>query len=684
MIHEENGRFRSELTAAELQDMIEQETKGLTVDERLVVELLFGEMLAKTEVAPTYSLLKKFSEAEYRIPPVDVRQFITDDHYLGKTCGAMYPKLIDAVEELFAGGYRVGLFTGSIGSGKTFSASVVVAYIIYQISCLRDPHRTFGIAPNSDISIIALSVTTALAREVAFENIVTKIASSPYFQENFPCKALKQEMRFPKNVTIRPLASSNHSMLGKNVIAVFLDEGNFLNQNRAGSKKFDQAHGMEKDRAEVIYNLLLNRMSSRFMKQGKTPGMFVIASSKQTESDFTTRLIKESRNDASMFVRDYAKWDLSPQDFKPERFHVLVGPGSAGTRIVEDHEVEEVKQTMPEGSVLFKVPIELRPSFERDLDGAVRDLAGISTQSITPYFRRQDKILAAFKPGRIHPFTTLTLDQSKPGKFIWEQLVDEVKQSRGPIRYPAQQEAKIFVPKYFPRSSRHIHIDLSLRNDATGFVMGCIAGWKDVIRQAQDGIKYAEKAPIYFIDLILQIDPSIGGEIDIGEVRNLVYELSGHGFSITEVSFDRFQPYESMQALTQRGYSTELIPLSKSTVVYDGLKEAFYEDRIILYPYAPLQDELAKLQMDVQKRKVDHPPGGKSDVSDALAGCVYTLQKQKLATTSLPIFRTGTANQDPWVEQQQLRKGLPSTTAVSPHDIVADLARKGILVPFIG
>ncbi len=380
MIHEENGRYRSELTALELENILQTELKGLNADERIAAELLFGEMLSRTDTK--YSLLKVFSEAEYRQPPVSVRVFITDDYYLGKTCKDTYPKLIDAIEELFAGGYRVGLFTGSIGSGKTYSASIVIAYILYLISCLRDPHKSFGIAPDSDISIIALSVTTQLAREVAFENIVTKIASSPYFQEHFPCKALKQEMRFPKHVTIRPLASSDHSMLGKNVIAVFLDEGNFLNQNRS-SKKSDKRHGAEKDRAEVIFNLLLNRISSRFMKMGRTPGMFVIASSKQTESDFTTRLINASRSDASLFVRDYAKWDLVPQDFKPERFHVLVGPGSSGTRIVEAHEVESTRETMPEGSVLFQVPVELRPSFERDLDGAVRDLAGISTMSIT-------------------------------------------------------------------------------------------------------------------------------------------------------------------------------------------------------------------------------------------------------------------------------------------------------------
>ena len=679
MIQETNGRFKSVLTPLELDVMLFEETQGLNADEKIAAELLFGEMLSS--IPTKYSLLKTFSDSEYKYPPVSIRQFVTDDYYLGKTCSAIWPKLLDSIEELFAGGYRCGLWTGSIGSGKTYAASICIAYIIYQISCLKDPHKSFGISPNSDISIIALSVTTALAREVAFENIVTKVATSPYFIEHFPCKALKQEMRFPCNVTIRPLASTDHSMLGKNVIAVFLDEGNFLNQNRASAKKFDKRYGAEKDRAEVIYNLLLNRMSSRFMKLGRTPGMFVIASSKQTESDFTTRLIASSRQDASLFVRDFAKWDLSPQDFKAERFHVLVAPGASGTKIVEADEVEATKLSMPEGSVLFEVPIDLRPSFERDLDGAVRDLAGIATASISPFFRRQDKLLASAKPGRLHPFSTLTLDQSKPGGFIWERLIDE--QMPDPGMPPARQAPRLFRPKYFPAAARHIHIDMSLKNDATGFVCGGIAGWKDVVRQAHDGNKYVERAPIYYIDLVLQVDPPLGGEIDLGGVRNLVYELSAHGFSVTQVSFDRFQPYEGMQALQQRGYQTQLLPLSKSTAVYDVLREAFYEDRIVLYDYPPLFDELKLLEIDVQKKKVDHAQGGKSDLSDALAGCVYTLSQMKLAT-ALPIMRTGGMGADPWVESKRRESTTSPMAFSSPNDIVAELARKGILVPFLG
>ena len=224
MIQEKNGRFRSILTPLELEEMLELEIKSLNADERLAAQLLFGEMLSTT---PTeFKLLKVFSDSEYKYPPVDIRTFINDPYYLGKTCGggATYEELIKSMEELFAGGYRVALFTGSIGSGKTYSASICISYIIYQISCLKDPHRSFGIAPGSDISVIALSVTTALAQEVAFQNIVTKIVSSQYFNENFPVKALKHEMRFPNNLTIRPLASTDHSMLGKNVIAVFLDE----------------------------------------------------------------------------------------------------------------------------------------------------------------------------------------------------------------------------------------------------------------------------------------------------------------------------------------------------------------------------------------------------------------------------------------------------------------------------
>ena len=49
---------------------------------------------------------------------------------------------------------------------------------------MRNPQKSLGLAPGSKISGIVISANEQLAREVAFDNIVTKVSASPYFKEN--------------------------------------------------------------------------------------------------------------------------------------------------------------------------------------------------------------------------------------------------------------------------------------------------------------------------------------------------------------------------------------------------------------------------------------------------------------------------------------------------------------------
>jgi hypothetical protein len=44
-----------------------------------------------------------------------------------------------------------------------------------------------------------------------------------------------------------------------------------------------------------------------------------------------------------------------------------------------------------------------------------------------------------------------------------------------------------------------------------------------------------------------------------------------------------------------------------------------------MYQYKPARDELQALQRDNVKNKVDHPQKGSKDVSDAVAGVVFSL-----------------------------------------------------------
>jgi len=644
VIIDRSGRSHSRLTDAEEEAALQKELAALSPDERKALLLMLAELEGDQEEGET-PLIVKVGEAEFKHTPVDIETFVKDDYYLGATSSMLYPKLLKDMEELFSGGfvggYNEAILTGSIGWGKTFFSSIGICRILYELSCLTDPHRSLGLAPDTDISIICLSVNEALAMKVAFDNVASKLKASPYFAEHFPFKPTRKELRFPHNVWIAARATTDTSALGLNVVSALVDESNFLDRG----KKVDKRYGAI-DHAETIYTGLKRRIKSRFMKLGALPGIMFLVSSKKTTDDFTARRIRESRNETSVFVRDYATWDVRPEDFAHSpRFFVVCGNEQAPSRILDPGEAKVVtEESLPDGCSLVKVPEEFRPDFENDLEGALRDIAGLSTVAIAPFIQRRDKLV--YNPDRTHPFSVEIYDPSKPGTFMWDRMIRE-----GTVKDFSGFTHKVIRPIVNPKAARHIHIDPAYRKDAVGFCMGHISDWKDVVRRSESGEVYQERAPVLYVDLILQIVPPVGDEIILGDLRRMVYELSDHGYMITYITLDTWQSVEALQQLKAKGFYAEHLSVDTKMDPYEKLKSAFYEGRINVYNYPVLFRELKQLEKDEKKRKIDHPPRGSKDVADALAGCVYTLTEHQ-STQPLPILQGVSYSPDAWMEEQ--------------------------------
>jgi intein/homing endonuclease len=257
------------------------------------------------------------------------------------------------------------LIANQIVVHNTFVCTIGIARVLYEISCLKDPHKTFGLAKDTNITLACFSVNEELATKVVFENIKTKITASPYFMQNFPFSATKKELRFPHNVWVAPRATTDTSALGLNVISAFMDEGNFLPKRG----KYSAAAGVV-DHADLIYSSLKRRMKSRFEKAGKLPGILFIASSKTTHEDFVSRRLKEARDDPTLFVRDYALWEIKPEDYySVDKFHVLVGNETIPSKILDPGEADRIRPSLPDGTLIIGVPEDFKLDFERDLEG---------------------------------------------------------------------------------------------------------------------------------------------------------------------------------------------------------------------------------------------------------------------------------------------------------------------------
>lgn len=640
MLRVSGGRPRTERTPEEELGEIEREYAKLTSAERVVFDKMVAELHGATDPSAP-SILQAFSSAELLQSPVPMEQFVKDPYYLGNTASNLYPKLLDDLTELFAGDYQLCLFAGSIGYGKSFAVSVGVCRVLYELSCMRNPHASLGIAPGTNISIVCFSVTEFLAQKVIMEYLVTKLVASPYFTEHFPCEVTKKELRFPRNVWVAPRASNDNSALGLNVISAFMDEVNFLHtpkvQMRAGAGT----------RAEGLFAKLYRRMKSRFERGGKLPGKMFVVSSAKTQDDFTATLVQQAKDDPSIFVRDYALWDVHPPErYTADRFAVLVGNDAVASKVLSESEEARFRAELPEGCALLDVPETFRPDFERDLEGAIRDLGGISTVAYAPFLSRREKIAEAVDVRLRHPFSKQPWDPSAPGEFLWSQMTKPFSE-RGEFGVREMRERPILHPS----APRHIHLDLAWTGDAAGFVMAHIGGYTDVDRRSPERGLYTERAPMIVVDAIIQVVPPVGGEILLADMRSLIYELTNHGYTIGKITMDSYQAVDTMQTLKAKGYDAEILSIDRKTDPYDTLKSALYENRVLYYECPALMKELRELERDNVKKKIDHPVNGSKDLADALAGVVFTLSQRPASKDPLPFITGSGAVSDPLLLQ---------------------------------
>jgi len=647
------GRVRSEQTKEELVRMLSKEFANLSDDEKQAVMLClremddpaFNELEEKGEVVPTriYDVL---TDAEYIRKPVDMETFVRDPYYLGKTCDVLYPKLMEDMNELFAGNYRETILSGSIGWGKSFFASIAACRIIYELSCMRDPHKSFGIGKGSDISFVVLSVKEDLAIKVAFENIANKIKESDYFKDNFAFKPMKKEIIFPNHIQVAARASTDSAALGLNVFSAWIDESNFLAPMK--KKGSIESRVGNTDRASFLYDQLIRRMKSRFQRHGKLPGMMIVVSSKQTRDDFTAKRIRESKDDPTVFVRDYATWHVKPDGiFSKEVFHVLVGNDLIPSKVLDPEEVPILREKLQEGMLIIEVPIDFKNDFVNNVEDSIRDIAGIETVSISPFIQQRNKIVPNIDINRSHPFTTEAWVQTEGGRFIWSKLAHQIETREG------ASLVREWQPLFHAGSARHVHIDPSLNDDSTGFAVGCVTGYKMVSRRDPETQElFTERAPEIWVDFLLRISPPVGGEIDQAGLRSLIYQFQAKGFSVSFVSADQFNSADTLQQLARKGLTTERISVDKPMDAYDILKQALYENRLSFYDYRPLLDELKWIQKDNIRNKVDHPAGKSKDVADALAGIVFTLTTMYHGAP-MGVYKGLSQHSDPQQEEQR-------------------------------
>lgn len=581
-------------------------------------------------------ILQSLMGYTYKYVPVKTREFIESPQYLGLE-GQVFPRLLDDLEELFDGDYVEAVLTGAIGWGKSTFAEIATCRMLYEISCLRDPQKVYGLMKGSVIVLLNVGVTRDNAKKVVFQGIKNKIHASPYFVEKYPYGPWNNELRFPNNVWLFPATAGDSGVIGYNVFGGVMDEVNFMSVIE-NSKARTTTNG-KYDQADSLQKSLIRRMKSRFMKKGKLPGILLQISSSRYPEDYTERRLKDAEEDPTIFTRRYAQWDTLPADrWTGKKFWISLGDGTEAPRIIENE--EEYAKAEEKNLPLLEIPEEFRKDFEGDIDAAIRDFAGRPTLTIRPYIRYRSKVVEALSKGAEigleHPFSLEESTLQDKGVFLMDKL--RIPRLKKQIDSAVGEERKRLERELsFLRSKpRFVHADLSYSGDSTGFAMGYVQGYKAVTRRNEEGIEYTMKAPIIVIEFMLRIKPPKGGEIQFADVRSLVYELRSYGYPIRRVTYDSFQSKDSQQQFKQAGIDSVTVSADTNPAVYEAYKNALYEDRLITYHYDPLFEETIRLERNEKKNKVDHPANGSKDVADAVAGVCYACESEGVKEPTPP------------------------------------------------
>ena len=658
------GRYQSRRTDGESRDLLMQQLSELTPGQRKLVQA----MLVSATRGDS-SLFDYMNESRWLRKPVSVKQFLEDPYYMGNSSQTLYPRIKEDLIDMFeTPGIREVVLTGSIGYGKTTFISFATIRLLYELSCLRAPQLAYGLSPGSEIVIALMSKSLHLARQVMKSAVDDKIKLSPYFMEQFKPEFRADSTMFPNNISLSIGSCFSERILGMNVLGGALDEANFMISKgqvigKNGGKKATVA---QFDLAEKMYASIVRRIKSRFLKAPQDlPGLMILASSAATIDSFTNRKIRDSVSDPSVFVRDYAAWDVKPkQNFNGEKFWVLIGNSAVRSKVIKDKvDADAVDRGWLEEQEcrIIEVPIEYYDDFDRDLENGIRDIAGISTHAISAFMSRIGRIEDCTNRNVAHPFETTEYEYGSGAKFLWNMLCKPAER-----KLPGGYKEIYWVPLRNPKAARSIHIDPSLSGDSTGFAMGHIERWVEVVRRGPDGEEYSDVAPHIVVDLMLRINPPQGEQIFLPDIRRMVYELQDHGFHLQSFSCDSYQSAEMVQQMKARGVKADVVSVDRTMDAYDALKSAIYEQRIEFYHYEPFIAELRALEYDRVRGKVDHPVAGTKDVADAVAGMVYSLVKN--ANTSnviMPDIDLDQQESDAWVSGSKIMLPPNSTQSIA-------------------
>jgi len=553
--------------------------------------------------------------------PATIDEFVESNEFLAGVDFNIWPTLRDDLcrmnPDVMAGETPIyqTFLGGATGTGKSHLSTGTLAYQVYLMSCFDVPQRLFGLTPATTIVFMLQSVSPTITKRVLYDPFRKMFTAMPYVRRHLRWNDRKESvLEFENNLQIVPAPASLQAILGQAVAGAILDEVNFM-QIVENSKTVagPQGLGGKFDQAEEIYSNIERRRTRSFTTKGVSIGSLCIVSSTRYKNDFLDRKINEMETIYSeepegtpknFLTFRHRQYEVNPRfaEGRYSTFRLLVGTDEYQTRVLEDFEEEGIHY--PEGATIIDIPMPYKAQFKKDPDAAIRDVVGIATDAISPFFRRRGKIAEAMTRG---------LDR---GLELWTNGDEFELMTDG---MPEWIEEQMPVSRELRERPHFIHVDLSKTADRCGIAVVRFDGM--VEQRSADDPAMIEMLPKLTVVTTLGIQPSVTHEIDIAEIRGFCLALTRYGFNVASLTYDGFASAESIQMTRHTGVHSDIVSVDRTPTAYQNFRDMLYQDRVDIAPDSQiLQTELNTVEWYPEKNKVDHPPRGTKDVADAVVG----------------------------------------------------------------
>jgi hypothetical protein len=537
---------------------------------------MFDEFLDALEASP-------FEE-----DPVDAKTFVESEEYLGQPpLSDIQYDIVKAMSQIYKQEDLVRLLGPEEGaryykkytkneiilqlgkgSGKDFTSTVAVAYIVYKLLCLKDPAKYYGKPPGDAIDIINIAINAQQAKNVFFKGFKSKIERSPWFAGKYYAKM--DSIDFNKSITVYSGHSERESHEGLNLLVAVLDEiSGFANEAGSGNEQGKTA--------DNIYKAFRGTVDSRFPDLGKV----VLLSFPRYPGDFISTKYEDCILEKEVITRNH-RFIINPDLPDDQDGNILD---------IEWEEDHIVSYKYPNTYALKRPTWEVNPTrniedfklaFFTDMGDAMMRFLCIPKYASDAFFKQREKVQACMT-------------------------------GRNPI-----DNFKRFDPAFKPDPDKkyYVHADLAQKHDKCAVAIAHVEKWVN-IQVVKD---YQQVVPFVVVDAVAWWEPRIEGPVDLSEVKQWIQNLRRVGFDIGMVSFDRWQSFDIQNELKAVGMRTETVSVAKKH--YEDMAMLIYEERLVIPSIDLLFEELTELKI-MKNNKVDHPRKKSKDLADAVCGSIF-------------------------------------------------------------